>query len=107
MEEREKSLRTTTKNPIGSGGGQEVGLMVCFWNCLCACVITQKFSCQGRAPQEFLARSVTLLSSHGSLQVAGALMAFKCLTRAHTKNFRPRPQLGMLKESFTWSGSSY
>ena len=34
-------------------------------------------------------------------------MAFKCLTRAHTKNFRPRPQLGMLKESFTRSGSSY
>ena len=28
-------------------------------------------------------------------------MAFKCLTRVHTKNFRPRPQLGMLKESFT------
>ena len=42
-----------------------------------------------------------------SLQVAGTLMAFKCLTRAHTKNFRPCPQLRMLKESFTRSGSSY
>ena len=47
------------------------------------------------------------LSSHGSLHVAGALMAFKCLTRAHTKNFRPRLQLRILKESFTQSGSSY
>ena len=38
------------KNPTGSRGGQEVGLMVCFWNCLCACVVAQKFSCWGRAP---------------------------------------------------------
>ena len=29
--------------------------------------------------------SVSPLSSHGSLCVAGPLMAFKCLTRAHTK----------------------
>ena len=51
--------------------------------------------------------SVTPLFSHGSLQVVGTLMAFKRLTRAHIKNFRPRPQLGMLKDSFTRSGSSY
>ena len=38
------------KNPTRSGGGQEVGLMVCFWNCLCACIIAQKFSCWGQAP---------------------------------------------------------
>ena len=31
-----------------------------------------------------LVRSVTPLSFHGSLQAAGALMAFKCLTRART-----------------------
>ena len=31
-----------------------------------------------------LIRSVSLLSSHGSLHVEGALMVFKCLTRAHT-----------------------
>ena len=28
--------------------------------------------------------SVSLLSSHGSLHVAGPLVAFKCLTHAHT-----------------------
>ena len=31
-----------------------------------------------------LIHSVSLLSSHGSLHVAGALIAFKCLTRAYT-----------------------
>ena len=31
-----------------------------------------------------LIHSMSPLSSHGSLHVAGALMAFKCLTHAHT-----------------------
>ena len=37
-------------------------------------------------------RSVSPLSSHGSLHVAGALMAFKCLTHAHNIGW-PSPQL--------------
>ena len=79
-------------------------------------MLLELFMCLRRCTEVFLlgagtlgvsSHSVTPLSSHRSLQVAGALMAFKCLTRAHTKNFRPHPQLGMLKESFTQSGSSY
>ena len=84
------------KNPTGSGGGQKVGLVVCFMK-LCACVIARKFSCWGQAPYRFLAHSMTPLSCHRSLQVAGALMAFKCLTRAHREDSRPRPQLRMIK----------
>ena len=43
---------------------------------------------------------MTPLSCHGSLQVAGALMAFKCLTRAHREDSRPHPQLRMIKGEF-------
>ena len=49
-ERKEITENDHQKHPTGSGGGQEVGLMVYFWNCSCACVIARKFSCWGRAP---------------------------------------------------------
>ena len=45
----------------------------------------------GRCPSS-LVHSVTPLSCHGSIQVAGALMAFKCLSCACNFNW-PGPQL--------------
>ena len=80
--------------------------MVCFWNSMCLRRCTEVFLL-GAGTLEVSSLFHDPISSHGSLQVAGALMAFKCLTRAHTRNFRPRPQLGMLKQSFTLLGSRY
>lgn len=55
--------------------------------------IAQKLTCLsgGRCPSS-LVHSVTPISCHGSIQVAGALMAFKCLSCACNFNW-PGPQL--------------
>ena len=59
----------------------------------------------------FLAHSVTPLSFHGSLPVAGTLSALKCLSRAHTDGFLFGQILGLEYEkkekSFTLLGSRY
>ena len=49
-----------------------------------------------------LIRSVSPLSSHASLHVTGALMAFKCLTHAHNIGW-PSPQLERRKRRDTHS----
>ena len=54
---------------------------------------------------------MTPLAFHGSLPVAGALLALKCLSRAHTDGFLFVQILGLEYEkkekSFTLSGSRY
>ena len=50
---------------------------------LCAWHSAQKLSCWGRMLL-CLIHSMSLLSSHRSLHVSGTLMAFKCMTWAHT-----------------------
>ena len=65
------------------GGGGQGTMVSALLQPRCSWPGARKLSCWGQCPCGLIC-SVSPLSSHRSLHVAGALMTFKCLTHAHT-----------------------
>ena len=77
-----RRLRNLPYNPIGEAVARGQWSLFCF-NHYVPDTVHGSCLAGGGCPCGLI-HSMSPLSSHGSLHVAGALMAFKCLTHAHT-----------------------